>query len=127
MISVTVSPESWWPVSGCDPSACWRNDASPWKPWFVNYRICVALYSKQNMCQPIFNQCLTVPLEITSFGWKTPQIPSGSLRIQWWNSVLIFYKCTYWAHFPYLTLLSTHMCTYSFLFCKYLPILVNFA
>ena len=31
---------------------------------------------------------------------------------QWWNSVLIFYKCTYWAHFPYLTLLSTHLCTY---------------
>ena len=27
-------------------------------------------------------------------------------RIQGWNSVLIFYKCTYWAHFPYLTLLS---------------------
>ena len=32
--------------------------------------------------------------------------------VQWWNSVLIFYKCTYWAHFPYLTLLSTHLCTY---------------
>ena len=26
------------------------------------------------------HQCLTAPLEITSFGWKTPQIPSGSLR-----------------------------------------------
>ena len=32
--------------------------------------------------------------------------------LQWWNSVLIFYKCTYWAHFPYLTLFSTHLCTY---------------
>ena len=25
------------------------------------------------------HQCLTAPLDITSFGWKTPQIPSGSL------------------------------------------------
>ena len=25
------------------------------------------------------HQCLTAPLEITSFGWNTPQIPSGSL------------------------------------------------
>ena len=40
---------------------------------------------------------------------------------QWWNSVLIFYKCTYWAHFPYLnlTLLSTHLCTYFLSFVNF--------
>ena len=38
--------------------------------------------------------------------------PGSSIILQGWNSVLIFYKCTYWAHFPYLTLLSTHLCTY---------------
>merc|ERR1711949_101224 len=47
--------------------------------------------------------------------------------LQWWNSVLIFYECTYWAHFPYLTSLSTHLCTYFSCFVNFLPILVNFA
>ena len=27
-------------------------------------------------------------------------------------TVYLFYKCTYWAHFQYLTLLGTHWCAY---------------
>ena len=37
------------------------------------------IVGKEDDCGQTVHQCLTVPLEITSFGWKTPQIPSGSL------------------------------------------------
>ena len=42
----------------------------------------------------------------------------SDLMKRWWNTKTgveqcpFFYKCTYWAYFPYLTLLSTHLCTY---------------
>ena len=32
---------------------------------------------EEDDCGQTVHQCLTAPLEITSFGWKTPQIPSG--------------------------------------------------
>ena len=37
------------------------------------------IVGEEDDCGQTVHQCLTVPLEITSFGWKTPQIPSGSL------------------------------------------------
>ena len=38
------------------------------------------IVGEEDDCGQTVHQCLTVPLEITSFGWKTPQIPSGSLE-----------------------------------------------
>ena len=49
-------------------------------------------------------QCLWNNLSL----WTLKCIFVTRIENQWWNSVLIFHKCTYWAHFPYLTLLDTH-------------------
>ena len=37
------------------------------------------IVGEEDDCGQTVHQCMTAPLEITSFGWKTPQIPSGSL------------------------------------------------
>ena len=43
------------------------------------YGLCIWYDCGQIVHQCIAMLCLTAPLEISSFGWKTPQIPSGSL------------------------------------------------
>ena len=43
-----------------------------------NFSTFVTLVSTKSSGQTVY-QCLTAPLEIASFSWKTPQIPSGSL------------------------------------------------